>query len=221
MPPCAARSVLWAIWAAEAARWDGTRDPGRGGALALTCSWRWAAGVSGAESRRGTAPRRPGPAAPAPSTRVRGALAASGASCLARRARGPRWSDRGCAVGRVAGPDRGFGRARARPAGALQARRRWRFSGDPHPAPGRVPPPPLRLLARTSPFAALRARLAWSLNDAPVPPGPSPPCISLPSRKRDSASIHRKLAGSGSRTRCGGLRGCRGAPLTPLPRRHL
>lgn len=108
---------------------------------ALTCSWRWAARGAWAAGRRGTVPRRPGPAAPAPSARERGAGAVSAATFCARRAR---------PAGRIRSAWVGAGAGRLRAAGARpgEGRRLGLFAAPQLALRGR----PLLLLAPTSSF---------------------------------------------------------------------
>lgn len=103
--------------------------PGARRGRALTCSWRWAARGAWAEGRRGTALRRPGPAAPAPRDRARGAGAVSAATFCARRAR-------------PAGRIRSAGRASAGRLRAARARPKAGGSGAarrPHPRSAAAP----------------------------------------------------------------------------------
>lgn len=153
---------------------------------ALTCFWRWAVRGTQAAGWRGTAPRRPGPAVPAPSARAReaGAGAMSAATFCARRARS---AGRIRSAGRTrAGRLRAAG-ARPEKAGGSGAARRPYPRCAPAPSGFSLP------LLLSTPCARASPR---SLNDAQVPPGAAL-FISLPSPERDSpsaASVSRPLA---------------------------
>lgn len=143
--------------------WEGASpSAGLEGGRALTCSWIRASRGAWAAGRRGTAPRHPGSAAPAPSARARGAGVLSEATFCARRAPSLRNPKRG-----------GSGRERKAAGSRGAAGEGWklgRFAG-PHRAT-RPPPPASRShFSFSTPCALASLR---SLNDAQVPPGCRP-----------------------------------------------